>query len=66
MFKNPTPQPEIDDETRETSRKREVTALIAMAVVTVGLGIVSGRAIEKAGKKVHDRIAPPKKTTEDE
>lgn len=63
MPKNPTA--DNTDETPENSRKREVTAAVTAAVVTVALGVVSTALIANVSEKIRNKIAPPQ-TTEDE
>jgi len=47
-----------------TSRKREVTATVTTAAVTVVLSIVANVLVGKVASRVHDTIAPPKTESE--
>lgn len=53
-----------NDEVPTTSRKREITATVTAAGLTIALGLIANILIEKASARVKNKIAP--KTTEDE
>jgi hypothetical protein len=56
---------ETDEDRHRNSRKREITATVVTTLtVIIATGLASG-LIDKFGKKVHDTIAPPAKTDEE-
>lgn len=48
------------------SKKREFAATAIAGTVTVVLGLAATAVIEKVSKRVHDQIAPPKKSDTEE
>lgn len=54
---------QTDEPVHVNSRKREVAGVVASMAVTIALGIVATGVIEKLGRLVRERIAPPAEET---